>query len=404
MSDFYYTWSRQSDIPQIELAGAAEDQFLLADGSRIYDFISTSFQASFGHSNRSVIDRVVRQTESLSIAPPKASFRLKETVSRGLIDMIGMGGGKVFYTVSGAEAVENALKMARRITGRPVVLSRRRSYHGASLGAMSVSGDWRSHEHLNFSQGTERIPEPDEDPFAEGAGEVVRRVGAERIAAIIVETISGTNGVAIPPTSWLEGLRNICDENGLCLILDEVLVGFYRCGSAFAFQGLAGRPDMVCMSKALTGGYIPMGAVWTSPKIAQFYENHVLTGGLTSYAHPLGLAAIEGVLELIGQPSFAEERLELERVFQELLGELAERFGATALRCRGMLAALEFANCRLPSPHDFWLSGLHLYCKDQMIILAPPLISKPARLREAFGKLAAVLDSSAVGRLELEKR
>jgi taurine--2-oxoglutarate transaminase len=391
MFDYYFTWSQQKNIQPLSVQCAAEDYFVCDDGRIVYDFISTSFQASFGHSNKVIIDGIIRQTEQLSIVPPKSTFTLKERVTRQLIDFVNLGPGKIFYTVSGAEAVENAIKMARRISDKPIVLSRQRSYHGASLGAMSVSGDWRSWEHLNFAEGTRRIPEPEEDPDAEGAKRIVEMVGANRIAAIIVETISGTNGVIIPPASWLKGLRRICDENDILLIFDEVLVGFFRCGSPLAFHDLGGQPDMVCLSKALTGGYIPMGALWTSSRVAQFYEEHTLTGGLTSYAHPLGLAAVDSVMALIQQTEFHETRLALQDIFDQRVRQLASDFAATAVRCRGLLAAIEFGKTRLPSLNSFWKAGLHLYCRDQMMILAPPLISQPERLSQAFQQVDDLL-------------
>lgn len=393
MFDYFFSWSKQQDIEPLHLARAEEDQFILASGEVVYDFISTSFQASFGHSNKVILDSIRRQTQHFTIAPPKSAFPLKDSVTRRLIQLVGQGGGKIFYTVSGSEAVENAIKMARRITGKPMVLSRQRSYHGASLGAMSVSGDWRSWEHLNFSEGTGRIPEPQEDPDAGEARAVVERIGAEKIAAILVETISGTNGVVIPPTSWLKGLRQLCDDFNLLLILDEVLTGFYRCNAPFAFQELDAKPDMICMSKAMTGGYVPMGAVWTNSRVARFYDEQILTGGLTHYAHPLGLAAIDGVLNLIEQPEIHDRRLLLQSIFQQETHLLANKFAATAVRCCGLLAAIELPTCPLPAVSEFWKAGLHLYCRDPMIILAPPLTSDPDRLKMAFRRLAEVLDS-----------
>lgn len=393
MSDFYYTWSKQSGIAPLEIQRADNDHFVLSDGRRVYDFISTSFQTSFGHSNQAIIGSMMAQLQEFAIAPPKATFPLKVQVSRELIALLGVPGGKIFYTVSGAEAVENAIKMARRISGKPIILSRQKSYHGASLGAMSVSGDWRSSEHLNFSEGTQRIPEPSEDPQAEGAREVVKRTGADRIAAVIVETVSGTNGVVIPPAEWLAGLRRLCDDFGLLLILDEVLVGFYRCGRPFAFHHFGAQPDMVCMSKALTGGYVPMGAVWTSAKIADFYDRQMLVGGLTSYAHPLGLAAIRGMLQQVHEPEFLQGLAQRESLFAERVRELAHRHGGSPVRLLGMLAAIEFGSRQLPSASDFLASGLHLYTKENMMILGPPLTTDPTRMCDAFDEVSMVLES-----------
>lgn len=391
MPDFFYTWSKQTGVAVQEIERGQDDYFVLSDGRQVYDFISTSFQAAFGHSHAGIIRSMHTQLQSLPMAPPKATFPIKAQVTRGLIELLGMGSGKIFYTVSGAEAVENAVKMARRITGKPVVLSRQRSYHGASLGAMSISGDWRSSQHLNFSEGTRRIPEPDADPQALGARDIVLQVGADQIAAVIVETVSGTNGVIIPPRSWFEGLRQLCDEFGLFLILDEVLVGFYRCEKAFAFQHFDVRPDMVCMSKAITGGYVPMGAVWVNPKIADFYDQRLLVGGLTNYAHPVGLAAIGAVLQQVRDPGFLKDLREIESVFACRVQQLSLQHAATQVRRLGMLAAIEFGTRQLPPASDFWALGLHLYTRENMMILAPPLTTDLGRMEAAFDRLSEAL-------------
>jgi taurine--2-oxoglutarate transaminase len=384
MNTFFYTWTKQAAMTPLPVDHCEHDEFVLDDGRRVYDFISTSFQASFGHSHPRILRSISQQLAKMSICTPKATFPLKEEVSQGLIDLIGLQSGKIFYTVSGAESVENAIKMARRISGKPIILSRQRSYHGASLGAMSVSGDWRSDEHLNFSAGTVRMPEPENDPNGDGVRAAIEQAGADKIAAIIVETISGTNGVIIPPPSWFAALRAICDEYGLFLILDEVLVGFYRCHTPFAFQGFDVHPDMVTMSKAITGGYIPFGAVWVNQSIAQFYEQNTLTGGLTNYAHPLGLAATAGVLSLIKEPAFQKQLASLEQAFSNLIHSLATHFSATAVRQQGMLCAIEFGDRALP-PWSYWTDrGLYLYTKGNMMILAPPLISTVSRLTAAF--------------------
>lgn len=388
MTSFFYTWTKQSAVTPLRVERGEHDEMVLVDGRRIFDFVSTSFQASFGHSHPLILTRISQQLGTMSICSPKATFPLKEQVSLDLVRLINRGAGKIFYTVSGAESVENAIKMARRIKGKPLILARKRSYHGASLGAMSVSGDWRSDEHLNFSAGTVRIPEPHEDPSGEGIRAVIAQTGADQIAAIIVETISGTNGVIIPPQTWFDALRVISDEFGIFLIVDEVLAGFHRCHTAFAFHSFNLRPDLVTMSKAITGGYIPFGAVWVNESIADFYEQHTLTGGLTNYAHPLGLAATSAVLEMVGNGAFFIQLRRSEQVFEAGVRTIAERFGASAVRLQGMLAAIEFGDRILP-PWDYWIErGLYLFTKGNMMILAPPLVTKEERLANAFEALA----------------
>lgn len=392
MNDFFYTWSKQRTNFPLPVERSELDEFILADGNRVYDFISTSFQASFGHSNQPIIAKIIRQLEEMPIASPKASFSLKEAVSKALIELTGFNRGKIFYTVSGAEAVENAIKIARQIQAKPIILARKRSYHGATLGAMSVSGDWRGDCHLKFTEGTVRIPEPDEDSDASQVREIVKSTGAEKIAAIIVESITGTNGVIIPPVSWFEGLRQVCDQYGLFLIFDEVLSGFYRCKSPLAFQQFYVRPDMICMSKAITGGYIPFGAVWVNQEIADYYADRVLANGLTNYAHPLGLAATGAVIQQILDGRFLAHLRQLEILFAERISELAKTFDASAVRCQGMLAAIEFGSRQLPAWHDWIKHHCYLFTKGNMLILAPPLITSVDRLNQAFDDLESGME------------
>lgn len=395
----FITWNKQVGAAQINVCGAERDEFILSDKRRLYDFTSTSFQSSFGHSCEAIRMRIHQQLDEMPIASPKSTFQLKDDVSNRLLELLDLksdqGPGKLFYTVSGSEAVENALKIARHWTGRPVVLARSRSYHGASLGAMSVSGDWRSSGHLNFSEGTVRIPEPDDDPNGARFAEIVRSTGADRIAAVIVETISGVNGVVIPPQSWWDSIAKTCRDSGILLICDEVLSGFGRTGRAFAYQHFGLRPDLVTMSKGITGGYIPFGAVWVSPTVAEKYDREVLACGLTNYAHPLGLAALDGVLDLFEDEDFCQAKKELETEFAACLVELARNPMVTKYRQKGLLAAIEFAG-RAPEWQAFIDAGLYLVTRESSIIIAPPFISTPQRLRQAFDAMNRVIENVVV--------
>lgn len=389
--DVLITWNKQSGTPLIDVERGDNDEFVLTDGRRIYDFTSTSFQASFGHSCEAIRRPVREQLDRMPVASPKSTSALREKESARLLRLLQLEtGGKLFYTVSGSESVENALKIARHWTGKPVILSRLRSYHGASLGAMSVSGDWRSAGHLNFSEGTVRIPEPDDDPHAKQFLGIIEQTGAGRIAAVIVETISGVNGVVIPPQTWWDGVSGACRKHGILLICDEVLAGFGRTGPAFAFQHFGLKPDLVTMSKGITGGYIPFGAVWVSPKIAARYDNEVLACGLTSYAHPLGLAAMSGVIDLLEDDAFTTSRRNLEGVFSACLAELCQKPFVTGCRHRGLLAAVELSK---PAPdwQAFIDAGLYLVTRANSVILAPPFTSSPDRLEKAFRQLVEVL-------------
>jgi taurine--2-oxoglutarate transaminase len=386
----YVTWSRQTDAATIDVERAERDELVLTDGRRIFDFQSTSFQASFGHSDPTILAAIGRQLQRMPVALPKATFDLKSKVTARLLQQLGLGGGKLFYTTGGAESVENALKIARHWTGRPVVLARRRSYHGASLGAMSVSGDWRSEPHLTFAEGTIRIPEPDDDPHGSHTRQIIETAGPQRIAAVIVETITGANGVIIPPQCWWDSLGAICADFGILLISDEVLCGFGRTGPDFGFQQFGVKPDLVCLAKAITGGYIPFGAVWTSDRIADRYEQDVFTCGLTNYGHPLGLAAADAVLDVLNRASFQSHKIALEKQFAEWLQRLSRTQEVRTVRFQGLLAAVELTS-PAPSWQEMIEQGVYAFSKGNMLVLAPPLTSDPGRLAQAMATVEACI-------------
>lgn len=392
MSDYpyYLTWGRQADLGAFPVRAAEHDEFVLDGGRRVYDFISTSFQTNFGHSCAAIRDRVHEQLDAMPVASPKASFDLKQTVSERLIGLLGLERGKLFYTTSGSESVENALKMARQARGTTKVLARSRSYHGASLGALSVTGDWRNEPHFTLDSETIRIPEPEHDPDLSKTRRLVEQAGAENIAAVILETITGANGVVIPNQAWYDGIASLCQETGILLIADEVLCGFGRTGADFAFQHYGLKPDLVCLSKGITGGYVPFGAVWTGPKLVDYYRDGVLACGLTCYAHPLGLAALEGVLDLMSQQAFRENLASLESVLKDSLAGLESQPWVKQVRIKGMLAAIDLVG-PAPTWREFFDRGLHLFSKGSMIVVGPPLVSTPERLEAALTELGNVL-------------
>ena len=388
---YYFTWSHQPAQAPFPVERAEHDEFVLHDGRRVYDFLSTSFQANFGHSCQPIRESVVRQLDAMPIASPKASFELKERASHKLLEYLQLPNGKLFYTVSGSEAVENALKIARQVTGRQKVAARRKSYHGATLGALSVTGDWRNEPHFTLDDCTVRIPEPADDPDFAGAAQIIDDAEPDSIAAIIVETVSGANGVAIPTRAWFDACQATCREHGILLIVDEVLCGFGRTGAPFAFHSYGITPDLVCMAKGITGGYIPFGAVWTSADIASHYDEYLLSCGLTNYAHPLGLAAMEAVLQLLDDEGFQANKVELERLLAHACDEIRNWQHVAEVRCKGLLAAVDLVDHAAPTWDTLFASELHAFSKDNTLIVAPPFVSSPQRLRQAIDAMRQLL-------------
>lgn len=388
---YYVTWTRQVGASTFPVVDAQGVYFMLEDGSRVLDMVSTSFQAAFGHSDARLRKAICDQVVAMPVASPKATLPLKKIQTDRLITHLGREDGKVFYTVSGAEAIENALKIARQITGRRRVAARTRSYHGATLGAMSVTGDWRSKQSFTVGEWTVRIPEPDEDPDLTATRKVLEASDPEDLAAICLETIPAMNGVLLPPDGWWEGMQQLARELGAMLIIDEVSCGFGRTGPDFAFHQWSIEPDMVCMAKAITGGWIPLGALWTSERIARHFDDHVLACGLTSYAHPVGLAAMGAVLDHLTDPHFRRTKSELEDSFARKVEGLLDRPNVTSVRVVGLLACIDLADGVQVTWERGLEAGLHLACPPGRIILAPPYVMSPSELDEAFRRLGELI-------------
>ncbi|MBK26296.1 MAG: hypothetical protein CME70_20015 [Halobacteriovorax sp.] len=378
---FYLTWSKQKGGLTYPL-DSVDDHFIYSNKEKKLDLSSISYQASFGLRPNFIEKAISDQLNNFSIVAPKAIFDLKEKVTKDLLKLIDLDGGKIFYTVSGAESVENALKMARIYTGKKKVLARKPSYHGGTLGAVSVTGDWRNQNVDTLDQWTIRIPEPEDDLDLSQTSKIFET--NNDLAAIILETVPGNNGVLIPTKEWLQGIQKLCHKHNVLLILDEVICGFYRLGTPFGFQSFDVKPDMITMAKGITGGVIPFGAVWTNDKIHEHFNDKILSCGLTNYAHPLGLAALEAVLAHIEQASFKDHLASLLSEFKKDLEGLSQK-----TRVIGALAAIDLKDA--PSWNTFWDEGISLIAQKDRIILAPHLNLPIDIWKESFNKLEKLL-------------
>lgn len=390
---YYFTWSAQSSVSPLPIDSALGAEFHCRGGKQVWDAVSCSYQASFGHSHEPIVRAIRDQLDDAIVLPPKAKTEQRERASLRLLELLGFAGkGKLFYTVSGAESVENALKMARQIRGVPQIVARAKSYHGASMGAMSVTGDWRHQGHFGVQDYTLRIPEPVDDPEAETAKMIIEAFGPDKIAAFCLETITGGNGVYTPPKSWWKGIQSIADKHGILLILDEVLCGFGRTGKHFGFHHFSLKPDMVCMAKAISGGYIPFGAVWTSDSISKYYDTNVLSCGLTGYAHPMGLAAMEAVINELEDSAFQNHFRDFLKAFSKGISDLSEHESVREIRSIGALAAVELAKPDRYSGQSFWDAGVFVHKPGSYFTLAPPFIMNENNLQDMFHVIKGVLD------------
>src|ERR671916_656398 len=333
-----YSWSVQDAISPIPVAGAEGRHFWDYDGRRYLDFASQLVNVSIGHQHPKVIAAIKEQADQLcTIGPPMATEsrsrlgRLRAELTPGDLTMS-------FFTNGGAEANENAIKLARWYTGRHKVIARYRSYHGATAGAMTLTGDprrWAAEPGIPgvvrmLDPYTYRCPagHPDPCPVCTGAPhleELLAYEGPHTVAAVILETVVGTNGIIVPPDGYLQSIREVCDRHGILLICDEVMAGFGRTGRWFACENWDVVPDILTVAKGINSGYVPLGAMVVSQPIAEWVRDKYFAGGLTYSGHPLACAAAVASIEAFQEEGIVEHAAELGPVFQEALEGLAER-------------------------------------------------------------------------------
>jgi taurine--2-oxoglutarate transaminase len=389
---FFFTWTAQNAVRPVELTGGDGAWFTTADGSRWLDLGALSYQVNAGHGRKRIVEAIKRQADELCLSTAHAVFPAKLELAERLLKLAGPGFSKVFFTLGGAEANENALKIARLVTGRLKLVSRYRSYHGASMGALSLTGDWRRTVMEPGIAGVVHVQDCycDRCPFGQRVetcqrecathiGATMKLEGSRSVAAVILEPVPGANGVLVPPPEYWPIVRAACDAEGALLIADEVLTGFGRTGKPFGFQHWNVTPDIITCAKGLTSGYQPLGAVIVHDRVARHFDENLLACGLTYYAHPTACAAAVETLKLYDDEQLFANSARLGPVLHRELAAVAARLGAPAfVRALGLLGALE-----LEAPADAWTKlghelaarklSLHNDGKRGTCIFAPPL-------------------------------
>ncbi len=387
---FFFTWSAQRDAHGLTIVGGDGAYFDTEDGARWLDLGSLIYQANLGHGHPRMIAAVKAQADRLCMTMPKAIYPEKRELAERLLAIAGPDYSKVFFTLGGSDANENALKMARMVTGRYKVLSRYRSYHGASMGALSLTGDYRRPPLEPGLVGAIKALDCycDRCPFGKTLDSCRRECATSlsdvmalegNIGAVFLEPVPGANGVLVPPDDYWPKVRQACDAHGALLVADEVLCGFGRTGRWFGHQHYGVVPDMITVSKALTGGYGVLGAVIVHERVARHFEDHTLLAGLTHYAHPLGVAAALEAIRVYEEESLIERAAALGPKLFGMLEALAARQPAVLFtRGLGMLAALELdlddaALGRLGEALTRRHVHVHLRKRERTLVLAPPL-------------------------------
>jgi len=326
----FHSWSVQSALKPLVIAGGQGCRLWDYDGKEYLDFSSQLVNTNIGHQHPKVIAAIVEQASQLAtIAPATANLARGEAAKR-IVNLAPEGFNKVFFTNAGADANENAIRMARLMTGRDKILSGYRSYHGNTGAAIVATGDARrvpneyARGHVHFFNPylyRSEFAATTEAEESERALTHLRRIieceGPTSIAAILMESIPGTAGVLVQPAGYMQGVRALCDEFGILLILDEVMAGFGRTGRWFAFEHFGIQPDLITFAKGVNSGYVPAGGVILSDPVADYFEDRYFPGGLTYSGHPLAMAAIVATLDAMAEEQVVENA---EMIGNEVLG------------------------------------------------------------------------------------
>jgi taurine--2-oxoglutarate transaminase len=332
-----YSWSVQDKIDPIPVAGADGRYFWDYDGKRYLDFASQLVNLNIGHQHPKIVAAIKEQADKLcTIGPPMAN-ESRSRLGRLLAEVTPGDLSMSFFTNSGAEANENAIKLARLYTGRHKIIARYRSYHGASLGGISLTGDprrWPNEPAMPgvvrmFDPYTYRCPagHPDPCPVCTGAPhleEILQYEGPQTVAAVFMETVTGTNGVIPPPDGYLQSIREVCDRHGILLVFDEVMAGFGRTGRWFACENWDVVPDIITVAKGINSGYVPLGAMIFRRHIADWVRDKSFPGGLTYAGHPLACASAVASIEAYQEEGVVENAAEVGAYLGDGLRSLAE--------------------------------------------------------------------------------
>ncbi|MEN3341686.1 MAG: taurine---2-oxoglutarate transaminase [Actinomycetota bacterium] len=333
-----HSWSVQDALDPLPVAGAEGRYFWDYEGRRYLDFASQLVNVSIGHQHPKLVAAIKEQADTLCTIGPPMATEPRSTLARLIAEVTPGDISLTFFTNGGAEANENAIKLARWYTGRHKVVARYRSYHGATAGAISLTGDprrWPAEPGIPgvvrmLDPYTYRCPagHPDPCPVCTGAPhleELLMYEGPETVAAVILETVTGTNGIIPPPDGYLQSIRETCDRHGILLICDEVMAGFGRTGKWFAVDNWDVVPDILTMAKGINSGYVPLGAMTVSEPIAEWVRSRYFAGGLTYSGHPLACASAVASIEAFREEGIVENAAEMGEFFRGELAQLAER-------------------------------------------------------------------------------
>ncbi|MBC7875815.1 MAG: aminotransferase class III-fold pyridoxal phosphate-dependent enzyme [Anaerolineales bacterium] len=425
----FWTWSAQAKVNPIAIKRAKGVYFWDVDDKRYLDFNSMTMCVNIGHGDERVIKAMQEQAAELPYAAPGMTTKIRALSSKVVADVTPNGElSKILFTLGGADANENAIKLARGYSGRHKILARYRSYHGASAGAMAATGDPRRVAwEPNLMSGVVHFLDPyryrstfhrmnpniSEEDFARDyvnhLEEIILYEGPDSIAGIIIESVTGTNGIIIPPDGYVQGIRALCDKYGIVMIADEVMSGFGRTGKWFAIEHWNVVPDIITMAKGLTSAYAPLGAVAMKPEIAAAFDEDAFESGLTYTSHPISLAAAVANINVLREDKLIEQAAGMGGVLRRMLTDLGEAHPSIGeVRNIGLFGIIELVKDRkTKEPMAPWnnsspeMAALKKYCIDHglfvythwhTVLIIPPLIITEDQLKEGIDILDKALE------------
>ncbi|MDD3213918.1 MAG: aminotransferase class III-fold pyridoxal phosphate-dependent enzyme [Eubacteriales bacterium] len=417
------SWAKQKGLNPIAVEKAEGIYLWDYEGNRYSDMSSQLVNLNLGHGNRAIIDAVKAQAEKYCYMSPSYGVEPRAELAKMLIDLLPDNFGKIFFTNGGADANENAIKMARMYTGRHKVFSRYRSYHGSTFGAGNLTGEPRRfplepgipgfvkffdpyiyREKIHFASEEEAS-----EFYVSKLREQVQYENPDSVAAIIMESVTGSNGVIIPPKGYMEGVRKICDDYGIMMICDEVMTGFGRTGKMFGFENFGVKPDLISFAKGATCGYVQLGGVAVCSKVAEYFDDHLLSCGLTYSGHPLACAAGVACVNYYSEANVLDNVQKVGKVLGSELEKLKAAHACVGdVRYIGLFSAIELVKDKATKeplvPYGKDPKGIMskiigmlrehkfmTYSHENMFIIAPPLIITKDQLLEEMKKVDEVL-------------
>ena len=418
-----FSWSKQKGIHPIAIESGDGVYLYDYEGNKIIDFSSGLMNVNIGHGNQRITEAVIKQMQQVSYVTPTCVTKVRGELGRKLAEICPGDLNKAFFTLCGATSIENAIKLARLYTGKHKILSRYQSYHGSSNGAMTASGDPRklpvdSQQAPNFVHFDLPISyrwEYGEDNFLKEAVESLERIvayeGPGNIAAIMLEGESGSSGCLKYPVGYLKAVRRICDDNGILLIMDEVMSGFGRTGKWFGFENHDIIPDMIAMAKGLTCGYLPFGCLMVSDRIATKFDDTVMAIGLTYSAHPVCCAAALETIKIYEDEKLIENARAMGKYMDSRIEEMKHIHPSIGdWRNTGLLGCLELVknrNTKEPfapfnaKPDQMVIMnkvaaklrelGLYTFVRWSYVFIAPPLCITKNQIDEGLSIISEAL-------------